>query len=263
MHWIQCDNGYFQNYSSLVISKYILVQTSTYWHILVYTCTLLKKRQTSFNHVPSSLLRLRVSADCLAWFFLPDTRISLKSGSGYITVQLEGRIMKYPKVLMVCSGTCWYIPAYPGIYWYIPACTMLSDTRLSKKSASGYNTVQGRTRQDNEVPDGMCWYMLVYTSISWYILVHVLCFQTQRISKKSVSGYITVQGRTRQDNELPDSMCWYMLVHTSIYWYILVYTSMYCAFRYKDFFEISTWIQHNTRQDKAGQGNAPKSCDPE
>ncbi len=44
-------------------------------------------------------------------------------------------------------------------------------------------------------------------------------------------------------------MCWYMLVYTSIYWYILVYTSMYRAFRHKDFFEISKWIQHCTRQD--------------
>ena len=39
MHWIQCDNGDFQNYSSLEleISKYILVHSGTDWHILVYT----------------------------------------------------------------------------------------------------------------------------------------------------------------------------------------------------------------------------------
>ena len=46
-------------------------------------------------------------------------------------------------------------------------------------------------------------------------------------------------------------MCWYMLVYTN--WYILVYTSRYCAFRHKDFFEISKWIQHGTRQDNKVQ----------
>ena len=61
----------------------------------------------------------------------------------------QGSTMKY---LMVCAGTCWYIPAYTGIYWYIPACTVLSDTGISLRSASGYNTVQGRTRQDKEMP---------------------------------------------------------------------------------------------------------------
>ncbi len=59
-----------------------------------------------------------------------------------------------------------------------------------------------------------------------------------RISLKSASGYSMVQGRTRQDNEVPDGVCWYMLVYTSIYWYTLVYTSMYCAFRHKDLFEV-------------------------
>jgi hypothetical protein len=56
------------------------------------------------------------------------------------------------KYLMVFAGTCWYIPAYTGIYWYKPACTVLSDTRISLKSASGYNMIQGRTRQDKEMP---------------------------------------------------------------------------------------------------------------
>ncbi len=52
------------------IDWYILVHTGTYLYILVH-CS--KKRQTSFDHVPSSLRRLRlgVSADFLAWFFLP------------------------------------------------------------------------------------------------------------------------------------------------------------------------------------------------
>ena len=67
-----------------------------------------------------------------------------------------------------------------------------------------------------------------------------------------------VQGRTRQDNKVPDGMCWYMLVYTSIYWYILVYTSIYCAFRHKDFFAICKWIQHGTRQDRAVQRSSDR-----
>ena len=55
-------------------------------------------------------------------------------------------------------------------------------------------------------------------------------------------------------------MCWYMLVYTSIYWYILVYTSIYCAFRHKDFFEISKWIQHGTRQDNKVQESPGSMC---
>jgi hypothetical protein len=51
-----------------------------------------------------------------------------------------------------------------------------------------------------------------------------------------------------------------MLVYTSIYWYILVYTSIYCAFRHKDFFEISKWIQHGTRQDNKVQESPGSMC---
>ncbi len=36
---------------------------------------------------------------------------------------------------------------WTGIYWYIPACTVLSDTELSLKSVSGYDTIQGSTRK--------------------------------------------------------------------------------------------------------------------
>ncbi len=61
------------------------------------------------------------------------------------------------------------IPVYAGIYQHI-LCFMTQG--FSLKSASGYNTVQGRTGQYNKVPDGVCWYMLVYTSIYWYMLVY-------------------------------------------------------------------------------------------
>jgi hypothetical protein len=108
----------------------------------------------------------------LAWFFLPDTRISSKSASGYNTVQ--GRTKKYPKVLMVCAGTCWYIPvytswyipAYTGIYWYIPACPVLSDTRITSNpqvDTTLYKAGQGRTMKYLMVCAGTCWYIPAYT----------------------------------------------------------------------------------------------------
>ncbi len=50
------------------------------------------------------------------------------------------------------DGMCWYMLVYISIGWYIPACTVLSDTRIYFKSASGYNTIQGRTRQDKAKP---------------------------------------------------------------------------------------------------------------
>ena len=64
MHGIQCDEVVFQNCTSLVKYKYILVHTGIYWYVLVHTS---KTQQTSFDHAPSFLLRLRVSADRLAW----------------------------------------------------------------------------------------------------------------------------------------------------------------------------------------------------
>jgi hypothetical protein len=100
--------------------------------------------------------------------------------------------------LMVCAGTCWYIPAYTGIYWYIPAYTVHSDTRISLRSASGYNMVQGRTGQYNEVPDGVCWYMLVYTSIYWYILVYTSMYCDFR-HKDFFEIFKWIQHGTRQD----------------------------------------------------------------
>ena len=64
MHGIQCDEVEFHNCTSLVKYKYILVHTGIYWYVLVHTT---KTQQTSFDHAPSSLLRLRVSAERLAW----------------------------------------------------------------------------------------------------------------------------------------------------------------------------------------------------
>ena len=67
MHGIQCDEVEFQNCTSLVKYKYILVHTGIYRYVLVHTS---KTQQTSFAHAPSSLRRLRVSAERLAWPFL-------------------------------------------------------------------------------------------------------------------------------------------------------------------------------------------------
>ncbi len=49
---------------------------------------------------------------------------------------------------------------------------MLSDTELSLKPVSGYNTVQGSTMKYPKVLSvyaGTRWYILVYTSMYWYI----------------------------------------------------------------------------------------------
>ena len=64
MHGTQCDKVEFHNCTSLVKYKYILVHTGIYWYVLVHTT---KTQQTSFDHAPSFLLRLRVSAERLAW----------------------------------------------------------------------------------------------------------------------------------------------------------------------------------------------------
>ena len=88
MHGIQCDEVEFHNCTSLVKYKYILVHTGIYWYVPVRTsiyqyvpvCTCTywyilvrtgiywyvlvhtsKTQQTSFDHAPSSLRRLRVS----------------------------------------------------------------------------------------------------------------------------------------------------------------------------------------------------------
>ena len=67
MHGIQCDEVEFQNCTSIVKYKCILVHTGIYWYVLAHTSKTLK---TSFDHAPSSLRRLRVSAERLAWSFL-------------------------------------------------------------------------------------------------------------------------------------------------------------------------------------------------
>ena len=66
MHGIQCDKVEFQNCSSLGNSWYIPVHTGTYWYVQVQTST---KQHTSLDHALSSLRRLRVSAERLAWSF--------------------------------------------------------------------------------------------------------------------------------------------------------------------------------------------------
>ncbi len=79
----------------------------------------------------------------------------------------------YNEVPQSPIGICWYMQVYTGIYWYIPACTVLSDTDLS---VSGYNMVQGGTMKYPKVllvHAGTCWYILVFTGIHQ----HVLCFQ--------------------------------------------------------------------------------------
>ena len=67
MDGIQCDEVEFQNCTLLVNYKYILVHTGTYGYVQVHTST---TQQTSFDHAPSSLRRLPVSAERLAWSFL-------------------------------------------------------------------------------------------------------------------------------------------------------------------------------------------------
>jgi hypothetical protein len=63
MHWIQCDNSFSKllKFSSVKVHQYILVHTGTYF----------KKLQTSLDPAQSSLQRLQVSTECLAWSFLP------------------------------------------------------------------------------------------------------------------------------------------------------------------------------------------------
>jgi hypothetical protein len=107
--------------------------------------------------------------------------------------------------------------------------------------------------------------MLVYTSIYWYILVYTSMYCVFR-HKDFFEISKWIQHCMRQDNkvpESPDGMCWYMLVYTSIGWYIPACTvlsdtriSLKSASGYNT-------VQHGTRQDKAGQGKAQKSCTPE
>ncbi len=70
MHWIQCDNGDFQNYSSLELSKYILLQTGTDWYILkktanfTWSCAILPQAPTSQRRTPGLVLPPSFLPDC-------------------------------------------------------------------------------------------------------------------------------------------------------------------------------------------------------
>ncbi len=101
---------------------------STYWYILVHTGTYLyilvhhsKKLQTSFDHVQSSLRRLRVSADCLAWFFLPVCFLTAVSS----TVRPPRRGLPRPKFHSQSSTTMYQykyvytVLACTGMYQYV------------------------------------------------------------------------------------------------------------------------------------------------
>jgi hypothetical protein len=68
MHAILYDEVNFQNFSSLDYSKYIMipVHTCMYRYIQVHWQTSTNPH-TSFDHAPSALRRLRVSAERLAW----------------------------------------------------------------------------------------------------------------------------------------------------------------------------------------------------
>jgi hypothetical protein len=109
--------------------------------------------------------------------------------------------------------------------------------------------------------------MLVYTSIYWYILVYTSMYCAFR-HKDFFEISKWIQHCTRQDNkvpESPDGMCWYMLVYTSIGWYIpacTVLSDTRISSSLKSASGYNT-VQHCTRQDKAGQGKAQKSCTPE
>ncbi len=82
MHAILYDEVNFQSFSSLDYSKYIPVHTRMYRYVQVQTST---NQHTSFDHAPSALRRLRVSAERLAWssltvFFLIEVSSILYDG---------------------------------------------------------------------------------------------------------------------------------------------------------------------------------------
>ena len=90
MHGIQCDEVEFQNCSKLVNSWYIPVHTGTYRYVQVQTDT---KQHTSFDHALSALLRLRVSAERLAWSF---RTVSFRMAVSF-TVRPPRRGLPWPK----------------------------------------------------------------------------------------------------------------------------------------------------------------------
>ena len=128
------------------------------------------------------------------------------------------------------------------------------------------------------------WYILVHTGIYLYIVekngkLHlIMCsppsgaYESAQISWLGPSSQISSLRQSPPQSDHPGvachgqsstakvlllctSMYMYKYVYIGMYQHVLACTSMYlyCAFRHKDFFEIHKWIQHGTRQDKAGQ----------
>ncbi len=103
--------------------RYIQVCTSTYWY---------RKQHTSFDHAPSALLRLRVSAEHLAWSFF--TVFFIIAVSSTVTVRPPRPVQTYYGMISVFfffyACTFQYIAVCTSMhcivmehFWYEPACS--------------------------------------------------------------------------------------------------------------------------------------------
>ena len=96
----------FQKCTSLVKYKYIPVHTGIYRYVLVHTS---KTQQTSFDHAPSSLLRLRVSdiQTMLSTAKVPQPSVDL--------IHVAAHTHEIYKYIAVHTSTYQYIPVHTNI----------------------------------------------------------------------------------------------------------------------------------------------------
>ena len=109
MHEIQCDVVKFQNCTSLVKYKYIPIHTGIYRYVQVHTS---KTQQTSFDHTPSSLLRLPVSDSQTTQARLSKAKIPQPSVD---LVHVAARTREIYKYIAVYTSTYKYIPVDTNI----------------------------------------------------------------------------------------------------------------------------------------------------
>ena len=230
MHGIQCDDVEFHNCTSLVKYKYILVHTGIYWYVLVHTS---KTQQTSFDHAPSSLLRLRVSAEHLAWSFLTVFFRTVVSS----TVRPPRCGFPRPKFHSQMLTSYTLQPHLPSAAAESalpmensePLCLLnLCGTAHTTNSQKQNNIVNmSEIHQYIAVHASMYQYILVYTSTYYYILVHTCTYQYVLVCTSTILlKYVQVY-RGIYQYILVCTCVHHVLVHTRTYQYVLCWRSRY------------------------------------
>ena len=205
MHGIQYDEVEFQNCTSLVKYKYILVHTGIYRYVLVHTS---KTQQTSFDHALSSLLHLPVSAERLAWSFFT--------------------------VFFLIAVSFTVRPPRRGFPWPKFHSQVLTSYTLQPRLPSA----AAESAQPMGNPEPLCWLNLCGTA-------HTTTPQNRHYIVNMSGMYLYIPLHTGMYQYIPlyTSMYWYIPVHTSTYWYVQVHTGR-CMYWYREVHTSTYWYVH-------------------